>query len=619
MRTALVAAVLALLLTLVARSTPRHVGDSAEYVAMSLNLARFSRPSLTSADLVEARSYFPEAAGARLTRPELRAPDGRQDLPNFWFYSLLAAPFVRVITAIGADPLFGFAALNIVLLLGLTMLLSKRMSSSAVVLVVVSPVLWWIDKAHPEVFTYSLLAAAMLLMRSSPWWSIVALGAAATQNPPIAMAMAMTIVFALHQHGWRERRVWLAAVAAALLAGLHPAYYYSRLGTWSGLADAIDRHWPSLSEFIAVAFDPNLGVFVYAPLLAAAIVVAIVAALRRPERRKLDFAGATMALIAVLLLLSFTQTANVNSGGTPGPSRYGLWLIPFAVPLVGWISPSVGWLRILAASSAVWSAWVFAPSLPERYLEPSTLASYLWQQWPGADNPLAEVFAERVAGHEPAWPPMASPGCEKVLVAGGGWPARCTSVQLPDFCRPNDALCYANDTRGGYRFEKAVATPAWRAGMTRQISDVSASSAGLLAVSQPAAVSTRVALWQDAGWSYPEQLSMPGPGDEFREWRWIDQRALVGVKAGAGITASFELVARAFIKPRRLRIAIDGHEVATILVASQTNAYTTPEFTVPRGRTLMSFDSLDGSDAPDTIDPRRLSIQVYRIELVVIR
>ena len=65
-RTVLVAAVLALLLILVARSTPRHVGDSAEYVAMSLNLARLDLPSLTSADLVEARSLFPGDAGVRL-------------------------------------------------------------------------------------------------------------------------------------------------------------------------------------------------------------------------------------------------------------------------------------------------------------------------------------------------------------------------------------------------------------------------------------------------------------------------------------------------------------------------------------------------------------------------
>jgi len=622
-RTVLVAAVLALLLTLVARSTPRLVGDSAEYIAMSLNLARLSPPGLTDTDLAGARARFPGDAGVRLTRPKLRGADGRQDLAHFWFYSLLAAPFVGLATALGADPFRGFTALNILLLAGLTLLLATRISPAAVMLVVVSPILWWVDKAHTEVFTFSLLAVALLLLRSSPWWSIVALGAAATQNPPMAVAMAMTIAFALYQQGWRDRRVSLATVVGAALAGLHPAYYYWHLGTWSGLADAIDRHWPSVREFTAVAFDPNLGVLVHAPLLTAAIVAAIVAALRRPQRRALDLAGATMVLIAVVFLFSFTQTANVNSGGTPGPSRYGLWLIPFAIPLAGWIRPSVLWLRALAAASAAWSVVVFSPSLPERYLEPSAFASFLWQRSPGLDDPLAEVFAERVAGHESAWPPVATPGCEKILLAGDGssaaWPARCTSVELPEFCRPNGALCYANQTHAGYRFASAPATPGWRVGMTRRSPNPSSSAEGMLAVTRPAASRTRVAIWHDEGWSYPEQLSVPGPDDVFREWRWIDQRALVGIEADGPVTARFELVARAFNKPRRLRISTDGREVATTMVASSTSAYTTPEFSLPAGRTLLTFESLDGSDPPNTSDPRRLSIQVYRIELVVIR
>ena len=590
---------------------------------MALNLARLSPPGLTDTDLVEARSRFPGDAGVRLTRPKLRGADGRQDLPHFWFYSLLAAPFVRVTSALGVDPLTGFTALNVLLLGGLTVLLVKRISPAAVVLVVVGPILWWIDKAHTEVFTFSLLATALLLLRSSPWWSIVAFGTAATQNPPMALAMAMTILLAFFQQGWRDRRVWIASAGGIVLAGLHPAYYYWHLGTWSGLADAIDRHWPSVREFIAVPFDPNLGVFVYAPLLTVAVVAAVVAALRRPERRALDAAGVSMVLIAVMFLFSFTQTANVNSGGTPGPSRYGLWLIPFAVPIVGWISPSVRWVQLLAATSALWSAWMFAPSLPERYLQPSPIAAYLWHRWPGADEPLAEVFAERVAGHESAWPPVATPGCEKILLAGDGrgavWPARCTSAELSELCRPDGALCYANQTRDGYRFVRAPATPGWRVGMTRRSPNPSASAEGMLAVTKPATTRTQIALWHDEGWSYPEQLSVPGPDDVFREWRWIDERALVGVDAGGPTTARFELVARAFNKPRRLRISIDEREVATLLVASHTSAYTTPEFSLPAGRTRLVFESLDGSDPPNTSDPRRLSIQVYRIELVLIR
>lgn len=619
----LVVSLLVALLLLAASSTPRHVGDSGEYVAMSLNLARFELPSLTAADLAEARSRFPGDAGVRLTRPVLRSADGRQDLAHFWFYSLLAAPFVRAAMAFGADPLIGFTILNIAMLSGLVALLSTRLAPGAVVLLVASPILWWVDKAHTEVFTFSLICIALLLLRSAPWWSIAAFGAAATQNPPMSAAMVLVAMFAVYQQGWRDRRVWFGTMAGGMLAVLHPAYYYSRLGTWSGLADAIDRHWPSLREFVAVALDPNLGVFAYAPLLAVVMGLGIIGALRRPDRRTLDLAGVTMAIIAVLFLFSFTQTANLNSGGTPGPSRYGLWLVPFAVPLLGWVGASARWLGILGVASGLWCAWMFAPSLPERYLQPSALASFVWQRFPDVDNPLAEVFAERLAGHESAWPPVATPGCEKVLLSGDGssaaWPVRCTATAAPDWCVAAGGVCYANQSEGGYDFVRAPATPAWRVGMARRIPPATDSVGGMLAVTQPVGRRVSVALWHDQGWSYPEQLTTPGPDDVFREWRWIDQRALVGVNADSPVTARFELVARAFNRPRRLRISVGGREVATHLVASTTSAYTTPEFTLPAGRTLLVFESLDGSDPPNTTDPRRLSIQLYRIELVVTR
>jgi len=100
--------------------------------------------------------------------PELRGPDGRQDLPHFWFYSLLAAPFVRAALAAGAHPLTGFTVLNISLLIGVAALLATCVPPAVVLLVAAGPVLWWVDKAHTEVFTLSLITTALLLLPSSP-------------------------------------------------------------------------------------------------------------------------------------------------------------------------------------------------------------------------------------------------------------------------------------------------------------------------------------------------------------------------------------------------------------------------------------------------------------------
>lgn len=616
----LAVAVLAITLPLTARSAPRHVGDAGEYMAMAVNLARFHRPSLTAAQIADAATRLPEGAGANLTQPQMLATDGRQDFAHFWFYPLLAAPFIHIAMVLGVDPQRGFAALNLALLIGLTVLLSKQIAPAAVLLVVLSPIIWWLDKPHTEVFTFSCVATALVLLREKPWWSVVAFGAAATQNPPMAGAMLIVLAYSLIRYGVSERRVWLGGAAGLLLAGLHPAYYYSRLGLLSGLSPGVDRHWPTMREFIAVPLDPNIGIFVWAPILSLTMMLALIGGLRRSEHRRFDLASGATLLIAALFLLSFTQTTNVNSGGTPGPSRYGLWLIPFAVPMIAWIKSRARWLTALTIASCVWSVWAFAPALPERYLQPTRFASYLWSRTPDTDNPVAEIFAERVGGIDSSRPPVATPGCEKVLLVGDGstaaWPERCTSTDLPDFCRVAGGLCYANKTRNGYDFARAPATPAWRARIARP-DPVRFGAGGALTVTYASDRRPRVATWHDQGWSYVEVHPNPGPDDVFREWRWIDLRADIGVTASEAITARLEFVARAFKSPRRLRITTAGHEVVTVLVPATIGAFKTPEFTLPADRSMVTFESLDGSESPNSTDPRRLSVQVYRIELVV--
>src|SRR5438094_5486905 len=95
-RALLLVALLALDIGLIANSTPRMLGDSGDYVAMALNIVRGDAPSLSPDDLQHAAERFPGDMGKRLIIPELRAADGRQDLSHFWFYPLLAAPFVRL-------------------------------------------------------------------------------------------------------------------------------------------------------------------------------------------------------------------------------------------------------------------------------------------------------------------------------------------------------------------------------------------------------------------------------------------------------------------------------------------------------------------------------------------
>jgi hypothetical protein len=238
-------------------------------------------------------------------------------------------------------------------------------------------------------------------------------------------------------------------------------YYAVRHDTPFLLLGATRRAWPSLTEVAVVPFDTNLGLFPGFPAFALLVLVALLAIVWRP-RVWWTPDVLLSAIVLPMFLVSFTQTTNVHHGGTPGLSRYGVWLIPLAMP---WLRAardvSTGWLNTLSVAAAVPSvvacALIFHPRHPDNYREPTALAQFLWTRHPRLTNPLPEIFGDVLTpGIEPTLP-IATASCEKVLLVGRGdaqgmWPMPCYPAEVPPECRTPEALCYANLTADGYRF-----------------------------------------------------------------------------------------------------------------------------------------------------------------------
>jgi hypothetical protein len=441
MRPAVVAVLFAcLLVTLAATSAPRVVGDGSEYVHLSDRLASL---------------HLPGAGESR----------------HFLFYSALAAPLVALLKAIGLEPLDAFTVLNGLLLVAAFYVASSRLHWTGCALVFSGPILWWLDKPHTEPFTFALFAIAFSLLESAPWWSLVAVGAAATQNPGNAMLVVILAAAAVARRTdiVKDRRFWAGFASGAALAALHPAYYLLRLGTPTRLAGTGDIHWVTRSEYLAVFTDPNVGLMPHVPVYAAAAVGAVLVLVFRAPRR-LASAGVLAAAASGAWLAFVAATAtNVNHGGTPGLSRYATWFIPLAIPLfqeVDRLFPRrLAWIAVPALASAVLGVWAFHPARSEAADRPTRLASFLWTRHPSFDNPLPEIFAERLRGLDENWLPVATPGCEKVLLPGRGgrdsvWPMPCAPVTPPARCQEPGATCYANRTKTGYAFvSPRVSTP----------------------------------------------------------------------------------------------------------------------------------------------------------------
>jgi hypothetical protein len=457
-------------LFLLAGSSPRLVGDGREYVAQAINFASFHGPAIRTRDIDRIQSEM-----ARLD-PSLAAWDIRgatvsdshrdRDFQHFWFYALLAAPGLWVAELLHVSPLWSFVGVNLVLLGIALWVVLPRISTAGAVLLFMSPVIWWIDKAHTETLTFSLLMVVFAACEDRPWWAMIAAAAAALQNPPIAAVIVFVWLGAVlnNRAALTDRRVVAAALAALALASMHPLYTFAHHHTASLLLSATRAGAPSFAALSAVVLDPTVGLIGNFPAL---LVVTIVAAfVLATSGRHLFFTRGmgVAAAAAAVFLFSFSRTTNVHHGGTPSLSRYAIWLIPLAVPVLAVMHQSGGerWRRFLwaaAVTSAVGSILAFRPSLPQNSREPTALASFLWTRLPTWNNPLPEVFSETQLHLDDLWVPVATSGCEKVLLGGAVtdavWPIPCYPAPLPPSCQRPGGLCYANRTKAGYQFAVA--------------------------------------------------------------------------------------------------------------------------------------------------------------------
>ena len=90
----------------------------------------------------------------------------------------------------GVSPLVGFTAVNLILLLLTAAVLQARAGAAGALVLLGGPLLWWLDKAHPEVFLVSLTSCALALLPKRPGPALVLLGLAAAQNPSFTLALA---------------------------------------------------------------------------------------------------------------------------------------------------------------------------------------------------------------------------------------------------------------------------------------------------------------------------------------------------------------------------------------------------------------------------------------------
>ena len=468
----------ALLLVAVAFSAsgPPTVGDAGEYLAYVSRFLHLEGPAIPPAEIPVLRQDLaaidPGLGSWDIEAATFADRSGARHFVHFWLYPLIATPFVALTTKAGLGVTAGFVLVHAALLLLAFHAVSRAAGSIIALLLMAGPVVWWLDKPHPEVFLVALLSIAFASWRDRPIVSLICVGLAGAQVAPLAIfvpLIAMAIALSRRDRETRVGRTRSLLIGAAAVAAITVApslYYFWRFGELSLFGRLSTPHWP-WPHFGTELFDLTLGLVPNWPMFAAAVLTAAaIAIVRAPrDRRRIDIA---MALVGVLVLLFvFPQIGNVTHGGTPGMSRYGLWLVPLAIPVFAVVRGSRPWLWLslaAAAASVPYSLVHFHPSRPEFSHRPTAVSLWVWQHHPDWSTPLPRVFVNALrAPDETA--PVATPHCTKALLIGRGeaqgmWPRACAPARVPAECRTPGALCYANRHALVYRFTPVTSAQA---------------------------------------------------------------------------------------------------------------------------------------------------------------
>ena len=450
---------------------------------MALQLAAGRAPSLTADELqaMKARLAGLEGgyASSLLDYPALVAADGRQDFLHFFLYPLVVAPAVVVADAIGAHPHWAFTVVNAMLLAVALFVAARHAPLAACVAGFVSPIVWWVDKAHTEAFLFAAVAVAALSFRSQPALAMIAFAFAGAQNAALGVTYPIFVVLsaAAKWRGGINTTWYAAAVGGALLVVSPFVYTWSRLGRWSLMVDYAQRAVPSAGGLAAFIVEPNIGILPNAPVYLVGLVVAVwLAVARGDQRRSVDWWWPV--IVQAVLIVVWSQNPNANHGGTPGMNRWVLSLLALSLPFIAdahrrLSSAGRTLLNAVVMVTSVASVPAYLPSQPENYRTPTRLASAMWGRGWVHVTP-AEVFAERASGREPAFAPTHDGACRVLLIANQQSPVTCAppAESLPGSCRGGGSFCYAVTDGEEARFVLApangffynVAEPSWPAG-----------------------------------------------------------------------------------------------------------------------------------------------------------
>ena len=272
----------------------------------------------------------------------------RQFDNHFGAYSALVVPAKKVVSYLGFYPLWGFFITNFLMYIaaaGSVIVFLKAESLQkliVVLLLLINPVVFYLSWAHTEVYIFSFVTIGLVFYSNRQYrWAILFLSIAAAQNIgvlPFAMAVGIELIISYIEASKEKTETWkwsfflkeywykIAAHGVFFIPAFIPLLLnLYRFNTISLVTDTARENKYLLHKALDYAFDLNLGIFPYEPVLLLLFIIMIIAGIIRRKKQAWTF---LLGVGGVLYVIANQMQINC---GMQFIMRYNVWIIPMLV------------------------------------------------------------------------------------------------------------------------------------------------------------------------------------------------------------------------------------------------------------------------------------------------
>ncbi|MGG3838350.1 hypothetical protein ABEV00_15205 [Paenibacillus thiaminolyticus] len=394
---------------------PVLTGDGREYLGMTISFKNHLTFDLTQEDISER---FEVEKKNNINYPDdftyhgyYKSVDEKYYSYHFWFYSMInAIPYV-LFEKLNINTLKSFQFTNCILYILLIhkiifrTKLSNKIKIILVLISLLSPIIFYLNWTHPEVFSYVFLFMGLLNLYESKYKKAMSFTSLASlQNPPISIVS----LYILLSEFWKRRnkifkdqRTFLSFLSLGLISLINicPYLFYwlhfreFSLISSSGYASldliTFDKIW-------SLFFDLNFGLIIYVPVLLLAFFYAV-------------FKKDKIAIVScgILILVSIVSATQLNwNSGMMYINRYSVWLIPLLIfGLLNFfenisLRKNVLLLMIFILTTGSVSIVCLKEHDYSNYIKFGPVAQFIISNFPTLYNPNFEIFYERSQGYE---------------------------------------------------------------------------------------------------------------------------------------------------------------------------------------------------------------------------